>query len=146
MTCPVLVVGLPPAGDCAPGRTWRAAAAFVQQRLVQRFGDRVAFEYAELFSADMARHPDVEADIAAGRASLPIVVIDGVRRFSGGKLNVGAIERAVADAVARASAPGTSSAIGPASAPGTASAPRTGSTQLLADPVDLTSTMEGRVS
>ncbi len=104
MTCSVLIVGLPPAAGCASGKTWRAAAAFVHQRLEQRFGDRVAFEYAELFSPDMALHPDVEADIAAGLADLPIVVIDGVRRFSGGKLNVSAIERAVAEALGPASA------------------------------------------
>ena len=146
MTCPVLVVGLPPAGGCAPGNTWRAAAAFVQQRLAQRFGERVAFEYVELFSPDLVRYPDVEADIAAGRAELPIVVIDGVRRFSGGKLNVGAIEREVADALARASAPATSSAVGLASAPGTASARRAGSARPLADPAVITSTTEGRVS
>lgn len=133
MSCPVLVVGLPPAAGCAPGKTWRAAAAFVQQRLAQRFGDRVAFEYAELFSTDMARHPDVEADIAAGRASLPTVVIDGVRRFSGGKLNVSAIERAVADAVEHA----------PAMAP--SSATRPGSVQGLETPVDRTPATEGRV-
>ncbi len=145
MTCSVLVVGLPPAAGCAPGNTWRAAAAFVQQRLEQRFGDRVAFEYAELFSPDMVRHPDVEADIAAGHADLPIVVIDGVRRFSGGKLNVGAIERAVADALARASAPGVTSAR-TGGGPGTTSVPRTGSARLLADPADFTSTTEGRVS
>jgi hypothetical protein len=136
----VLVVGLPSAAGCAPGNTWRAAAAFVAQRLAQRFGDRVAFEYAELFSSDMVRHPDVEADIAAGRAELPIVVIDGVRRFSGGKLNVGAIERAVAAAL------GTDSAVGLASASGTDLAARTGPAGLLAGPANFTSTTEGRVS
>ena len=47
----------------------------------------------------MARHPDVEAAIADGEAVPPIVVIDGVRRFSGGKLNLSAIERAVAEAL-----------------------------------------------
>ncbi len=145
MTCSVLVVGLPPVAGCAPGKTWRAAAAFVQQRLVQRFGDRVTFEYAELFSPDMARHPDVEADIAAGRADLPTVVIDGVRRFSGGKLNVSAIEREVADVVARASAPGATSAPRTGGGPGT-SAPRTGPPRLPANMVDFTSTTEGRVS
>ena len=128
MTCWVLVVGLPPAAGCAPGRTWRTAASFVRERLVHRFGDRVAFEYAELFSPDMIRHPDVEADIAAGHADLPVVVIDGVRRFSGGKLNVGAISREVAAVL------------------GTASTPRTGSARPLADPADFTSTTEGRVS
>ena len=136
MTCSVLIVGLPPAGGCAPGKTWRAAAAFVQQRLVQRFGDRVVFEYAELFSTDMARYPDVEADIAAGLA-LPTVVIDGVRRFSGGKLNVSAIERAVVDAIEHAPAMAPGSAIGPGSVRGLI-AP-------LVVAVDFTRTTEGRV-
>jgi hypothetical protein len=45
----------------------------------------------------MARHPEVEAEIAAGEAVPPIVVIDGVRRFAGGKLNMSAIEGAVAE-------------------------------------------------
>ena len=97
MTCSVLVVGMPSPAGCASTKTWKAAAAFVEQRLVARFGPAVVFEYAELFGPDMARHPDVEAAIAAGEAVPPIVVIDGVRRFAGGKLNVSAIERAVAE-------------------------------------------------
>ena len=140
MTCSVLVVGLPPAAGCDPGKTWRAAADFVGQRLAQRFGNRVAFEYAELFSPDMDMHPDIEAHIAAGQADLPLVVIDGVRRFSGGKLNLSAIERLVADAIEPAPAGGHISAIGLACGPGTASA------ELRANPVDLTATTEGRVS
>jgi len=99
MTCTVLVVGMPSAAGCDSTKTWKAAASFVEHRLVERFGPAVAFEYAELFSPDMARHPDVEAQIAAGAASPPIVVIDGVRRFAGGKLNVSAIERVVAEAL-----------------------------------------------
>jgi hypothetical protein len=164
VTCSVLVVGLPSATGGAPGNTWRAAAAFVQKRLAQRFGDRVAFEYAELFSPDMVRHPDIEADIAAGRADLPIVVIDGVRQFSGGKLNVGAVERAVAAALGAASSVGLASASGTDSAARTGSASRialaartgpasrialaagTGPAGLLADPANFTSTTEGRVS
>ena len=97
MICSVFVVGMPSPAGCASTKTWRAAAAFVEQRLVARFGPAVAFEYAELFSADMARHQDVEAAIAAGEAVPPIVVIDGVRRFAGGKLNVSAVERTVAE-------------------------------------------------
>ena len=140
MICTVLVVGLPPARGCATGNTWRAAAALVQQRLARRFGDRVVFEYAELFSPDMARHPDVEADIAAGRADLPIVVIDGVCRFSGGKLNVGAIERQVAVAL------GAASIVGPAGAPRTSPERLAGSARPFAGPAIFTSTTEGRVS
>ena len=97
MTCSVLIVGMPSPAGCASTKTWKAAAAFVEERLVARFGPAVTFEYAELFSPDMAGHPDVEAEIAAGEAVPPIVVIDGVRRFTGGKLNVSAIERAVAE-------------------------------------------------
>ena len=100
MICSVLVVGMPSPAGCASTKTWKAAATFVEQRLVARFGQAVAFEYAELFGPDMARHPDVEAAIATGEAVPPIVVIDGVRRFAGGKLNISAIERAVAETLA----------------------------------------------
>src|ERR1035441_3550325 len=61
MTCSVLVVGMPSPAGCASTKTWKAAAAFVEQRLTERFGPAVAFEYAELFSPDMARHPDHHA-------------------------------------------------------------------------------------
>ena len=99
MTCSVLVVGMPSPAGCASTKTWEAAAMFVSHRLADHFGPDVDFEYAELFGPDMARHPEVEAEIAAGEAIPPIVVIDGVRRFAGGKLNVSAIERAVAEAL-----------------------------------------------
>lgn len=100
MNCSVLIVGVPSAVGCAADKTWRATAAFVERRLVARFGSAVSFEYAELFSPDIARHLDIEAQIAAdGDATPPIVVIDGVRRFAGGKLNISAIERAVAEVV-----------------------------------------------
>jgi hypothetical protein len=98
MTCSVLIVGMPSPAGCDSTKTWKAAAAFVERRLTERFGKAVAFEYAELFGPDMARHPDVEAEIAAGEAVPPIVIIDGIRHFSGGKLHVSAIERAVAEA------------------------------------------------
>jgi hypothetical protein len=98
MTCSVLVVGIPVAA-CDPAKTWRAAATLVGQRLAEQFGPAVTFEYAELFSPEMASHRDIEATIADGEALPPIVVIDGVRRFSGGKLNLSAIERAVAEAL-----------------------------------------------
>jgi hypothetical protein len=99
VTCSVLIVGMPSPAGCAATNTWEAAARFVGQRLAERFGNAVAFEYAELFGPDMARHPDVEAAIAAGEVMPPIVVIDGVRRFAGGKLNLSGIERAVAAAL-----------------------------------------------
>ncbi len=106
MTCSVLVVGLPSPAGCASTKTWRAAATLVESRLMARFGAAVAFEYAELFSPDMTRHGDIEAQVAAGEDVPPIVVINGIGRFAGGKLNISAIERVVAEELApRASAP-----------------------------------------
>ncbi len=99
MTCHVVIVGLPSPAGCDAAQTWRAAASIVEQRLHARFGPAISFEYAELFSPAMTPHRDIEAQIAAGEAVPPIVVIDGVRRFAGGKLRVSAIERAVADIV-----------------------------------------------
>ena len=98
MTCSVLVVGVPMAA-CDPAKTWKAAASLVEQRLAERFGPAVAFEYAELFGPEMARHPDVEAAIADGEAAPADRGHPRVRRFSGGKLNLSAIERAVAEAL-----------------------------------------------
>ncbi|HJX67927.1 MAG TPA: hypothetical protein VJ258_04275 [Candidatus Limnocylindrales bacterium] len=96
MSCDVLIVGLPPAAGCPSNETWRAAAEFVQSRLAGRFGSAARFEYVDLFSPEMTRYPEIEALVAEG-AALPIVVIDRVARFVGGKLNISAIERAVAE-------------------------------------------------
>ena len=95
MTCDVLIVGLPPFAGCASTKTWRAAAELVHSRLADRFGAAVRFEYIDLFGPEMAHHPEVETLVASGSAP-PLVLINGVARFSGGKLNVSAIERAVA--------------------------------------------------
>lgn len=99
MSCSVLVLGLPPAAGCAAGNTWPAAAELVRARLVERFGSAVRFAYVDLFSAEMGEHPELETLVAEG-AVPPIVLIDGAPRFSGGKLNVSAIERAVAESLA----------------------------------------------
>lgn len=101
MSCHVLIVGVPSGASCAANKTWRAAAELVFSRLVARFGEAVTVEYVELFGPEMPRHPDVESWIASGEVRPPIVVIDGVRRFAGGKLMVSAIEQAVAEIVDR---------------------------------------------
>jgi hypothetical protein len=95
----VVIVGLPSAATCPPEKTWRAAAGFVSQRLHARFGPDIGVTYVDLFSAEMADHPDVEALVADGHLP-PLVLIDGALAASGGKLNVSAIERAVAAALA----------------------------------------------
>ena len=104
MTCSVLVIGVPSPAGCASTKTWRAAAALVQERLAARFGPQVLFEYAELFDSSMARHPELEAEIVASEVPMPLVVIDGVPAFAGGKLNLSSIERAVSAALAPRSA------------------------------------------
>jgi disulfide oxidoreductase YuzD len=99
MTCSVLIVGLPSAATCPPEKTWRSAASFVAQRLHARFGASVAVEYVDLFSPEMGDHPDAEARIATDGLMPPVVVVDGTILYAGGKLNVSAIERAVAAAL-----------------------------------------------
>ncbi len=100
MTCPVVIVGFPPAASCPPEKTWRAAAGRVARRLHARFGDAVAVAYADFLSPEIGAHGDVEARIAAGGLVPPVVMVDGAILSSGGKLNVSAIERAVAAALA----------------------------------------------
>ncbi len=96
MTCDVLIVGQPPYAGCASTKTWHAAAGVVQSRLAQRFGVAVQFEYVDLFSLQMAHRPEVETLLADGSIP-PLVLINGVARFAGGKLHISAIERAVAE-------------------------------------------------
>jgi len=102
MSCSVLVVGVAPYEGCSSTKTWRAAADLVQSRLADRFGEAVGFEYIDLFSPEMAHHPEIEALVAAGSIP-PLVLINGVARFAGGKLHVSAIERAVAQRLAATS-------------------------------------------
>lgn len=123
MSCHVLIVGVPSPADCAADKTWRAAAELVFNRLVARFGDAVTVQYAELFGPEMSRHPHVESWIASGEANPPIVAIDGDRRFAGGKLMVSAIERAVAEIVARGPVPIAAGRVAPMSDPTVAHRP-----------------------
>lgn len=99
MSCSVIIMGTPPTVGCTPGKTWRAAAGYVGQRLSARFGGAVRFAYVDLFSPEMYDYPELEPLIAAG-SPMPLVLVDGELRLSGGKLNVTAIERAVAESLA----------------------------------------------
>lgn len=96
MMVDVLVVGVAPYAGCSSGNTWRAAGQAVRARLASRFGPAVRFDYVDLFSPEMLRHPEIEACVAEG-AVPPIVLIDGALQSSGGKLHISAIERAVAE-------------------------------------------------
>ncbi len=98
MSCHVVVAAAPMAA-CAPEKTWRAAAGLLERQLHERFGPAVSLEFVELFTLEVDRHPEIEAQVAAG-AVPPIVLIDGVLHSSGGKLRLSAIGRAVAERLA----------------------------------------------
>lgn len=100
MTCSVVIVGLPSAPTCPPEKTWAAAAGFVAKRLRERFGDEVDVAYADLFSPAMLARPEIEQMVVGRALELPLVVVDGAVLSAGGKLNVSAIERGVAAALA----------------------------------------------
>jgi hypothetical protein len=99
MSCHVVVAAAPMVA-CAPEKTWRAAAGLLERQLHERFGPDVMFDFVELFTPDSDRHPEIEAQVAAG-AIPPIVLIDGVLHSSGGKFQLSAIGRAVAHRLAR---------------------------------------------
>jgi hypothetical protein len=98
MSCHVVVAAAPMVA-CAPEKTWRAAAVLLERQLRERFGPTVKLDFVELFTPDVDRHPEIEAQVAAG-AVPPIVLIDGVLHSSGGKLHLSAIGRAVAERLA----------------------------------------------
>lgn len=98
MSCHVVVAAAPMAA-CAPEKTWRAAAGLLERQLRDRFGPAVTFEFVELFTPDLDRHPEIEALVARG-AVPPIVLVDGGLHSSGGKLHLSAIGRAVAERLA----------------------------------------------
>ena len=87
-----------PDASCGHGQTWSAATAYIRARLHRRFGDRVAVEHVELFTARSFDFPDVLAAIEAG-SSLPIVQVDGRIVSEGGKLSESVIARAVGAAL-----------------------------------------------
>ena len=104
MTCAVLIVGLPSAATCPPEKTWRAAGELRRAATARPVrGRRRRGVRGPVQPGDWANYPDVEARIAADGLVPPVVVVDGAVLSSGGKLNVSAIERAVAAALDGAS-------------------------------------------
>lgn len=87
MTPPVVVqiVGAPVA--CADGvkDTWREVASLAGDQLCHRFGETVQVEYFDLFDP-------VCPPVPPG-SQLPLVLINGERFSSGGKISVPAIRK-----------------------------------------------------
>ena len=81
----VQIIGAPVA--CAEGinDSWRIAAAWAGQKLAERFGDALKFEYFDLF--------DPACPVFPGNSQIPIVLINGALFSSGGKIPIPAIRR-----------------------------------------------------
>lgn len=90
---PVRIFGVPTA--CATGVTegWRDAAQWVAANLARRFGDQVTVEYVDLFSADMARFPDVLELIRRDGLSAPLVFVGDELLSAGERVSGPAIRR-----------------------------------------------------
>lgn len=73
----------------------------LRRRLTGRFGDQVTVEYVELFSPASFAYPEVLADLKEGRAQVPVILVDGARVPSEGKLPLSRVEKAVPDRLQR---------------------------------------------
>ncbi len=91
----VRIYGAPTA--CSTGVTdaWRDAATLMGRQWKERFGDRVDFEYVDLFGPEASRFPHVLAQVSQDNLALPLVYIDDELFSSGGKLNGPAIRRRI---------------------------------------------------
>jgi disulfide oxidoreductase YuzD len=84
-----------PSTPCSGKMTWEMAAAFLRERLNQRFGSQVAINYVELFSPESFAFPAVLEGIQQEKNRLPIVLVDGSVVSDGTKINEGLIARHV---------------------------------------------------
>ena len=88
----VRIFGVPVAG-CKPGKTWRDAASFAKNLLTLRFGSKIEVEYIEFLSPEWEKFPNITDLINTGQAQIPIVMVNDEILSSGGKVNVGKIEK-----------------------------------------------------
>ncbi len=91
----VRIYGAPTA--CSTGVTdaWRDVATLMGRQWKERFGDRVDFEYVNLFGPEASRFPHVLAQVSQDNLALPLVYIDDELFSFGGKLNGPAIRRRI---------------------------------------------------
>ncbi len=91
----VHIYGAPTA--CSTGVTdaWRDVATLMGRQWKERFGDRVDFEYVNLFGPEASRFPHVLAQVSQNNLALPLVYINDELFSSGGKLNGPAIRRRI---------------------------------------------------
>ncbi len=85
---PVVVrVFAAPAAENACGSTWENATRLLGERIRNRYGERVRFDFVPLFGGEFFRHPAVMKALRDGSASPPIVTIEDEIVQSGGKLS-----------------------------------------------------------
>ena len=85
-----------PSAFCGSGMTWEAATAFLGKRLQQRFGEAVAVEHIEMFTARSFEFPDVLQALERGGA-LPLVRVGGQIVSQGERLSENRIAGAISE-------------------------------------------------
>jgi hypothetical protein len=85
----VQIIGSPVACPAGTKDTWRELADYARRQLKVKFKEGCQLEYYDLFDPAC---PQLPSD-----AELPFVIIAGEKFSSGGKLNISAISKRVAD-------------------------------------------------
>lgn len=83
----VHIIGAPIACKDGVKDAWREVAAWTEDHLHQRFGDAVAVTYFDLFDPACPPMPP--------EAQLPLVLVNGERFSSGGKISVPALSKKI---------------------------------------------------
>ncbi|TVR87818.1 MAG: hypothetical protein EA428_12750 [Spirochaetaceae bacterium] len=82
----VVTVFAPPASECAGTNTWENAVLAFEHRFAKRYGNRVRFKAAPLFSPEFFQNPAVTEAVQQG-AEAPIITLNGRVIQRGGKLS-----------------------------------------------------------
>ena len=88
----VKIFGAPVMG-CKPGKTWEDVANFAKNWLSSRFGEQVQVEYIEFLPPKWKEFPKIIDLINKGEAKIPIIMVNDKVICSGGKVNIGQIEK-----------------------------------------------------
>ncbi|MCA1753508.1 MAG: hypothetical protein LC641_02180 [Spirochaeta sp.] len=81
-----VTVFAPPALDCAGSNTWESAVLAFEHRFAKRYGNKVHFTKADLFSPEFFQNPAVMEAVQNG-GTAPIIAFNGRVIQSGGKLS-----------------------------------------------------------
>ena len=82
----VVTVFAPPALECAGSNTWESAVLAFEHRFAKRYGNKVHFTNADLFSPEFFQNPDVMGAVQQG-AEAPVITLNERVIQRGGKLS-----------------------------------------------------------